>query len=167
MGINLGLHYLSGAITFDPAVTKPDAKLASQIVWLDCLLTNVDRTARNTNMLLWRKELWLIDHGAALYFHHSWQNWEHAKRPFVQVKDHVLLPLASQLNEVNDAYCSILTAERIHEIVSLIPDEWFINFSEEGIADEHRKVYADFLTTRIANAGIFLKEAQDARKSLI
>lgn len=168
VGINLGLHYLSGAITFDPAVTKPDAKLASQIVWLDCLLTNVDRTARNTNMLLWRKELWLIDHGAALYFHHSWQNWEeHAKRPFVQVKDHVLLPLAAELHAVNDAYCSILTAERIREIISLIPAEWFIGFSDEGSADEHRQVYADFLTTRIANAGIFLKEAQDARQSLI
>ena len=76
VGQNLALHYLSGAITYDPVVTKPDAKLASQIVWLDCLLTNVDRTARNTNMLMWRNELWLIDHGAALYFHHSWNNWE-------------------------------------------------------------------------------------------
>ena len=76
VGLKLALHYLSGAITFDASVTKVDAKLASQIVWLDCLLTNVDRTARNTNMLVWHKELWLIDHGAALYFHHSWHNWE-------------------------------------------------------------------------------------------
>src|SRR5690606_4867948 len=75
-GLNLGLHYLSGAITFDALVTTVDTTLASQIVWLDCLLTNVDRTARNTNMLIWHKELWLIDHGASLYFHHSWQNWE-------------------------------------------------------------------------------------------
>src|SRR3954470_17838663 len=94
VGLNLALHYLSGAITYDPVVTQLDEKLASQIVWLDCLLTNVDRTPRNTNMLVWHKELWLIDHGAALYFHHSWHNWEEqAKRPFVQVKDHVLLPL--------------------------------------------------------------------------
>jgi hypothetical protein len=168
VGINLALHYLSGAITFDPAVTKPDPKLASQIVWLDCLLTNVDRTARNTNMLIWRKELWLIDHGAALYFHHSWQNWEeHAKRAFVQVKDHVLLPLASQLDLVNDEYVSILTTERIRSIVSLIPAEWLTGLSEEGAADENRKVYADFLTTRVANAAIFLKEAQHARESFI
>src|ERR1700744_5561220 len=83
-GLNLALHYLSGAITFDPAIINIDARLASQIVWLDCLLTNVDRTARNTNMLTWHKELWLIDHGASLYFHHSWNNWhEQAKRPFV------------------------------------------------------------------------------------
>src|SRR5215210_6980099 len=73
-GLNLGLHYLSRAITFDPVVTTIDAKLASQIVWLDCLVTNVDRTARNTNMLIWNKQLWLIDHGAALYFHHAWKN---------------------------------------------------------------------------------------------
>jgi hypothetical protein len=168
VGKNLGLHYLSGAITFDPAVTRLPEKLASQIVWLDCLLTNVDRTARNTNMLIWRKELWLIDHGASLYFHHSWQNWEeHAKRPFVQVKDHVLLPLASQLQTVNEEYISVLSSELIQSIVSLIPDEWLAGFSDEGTADEHRKVYADFLTTRIAHSAVFLKEAQDARKSFI
>src|SRR3954466_15583247 len=96
IGLNLGLHYLSGAITYDPVVTTIDSKLASQIVWLDCLLTNVDRTDRNTNMLVWNKQLWLIDHGAALYFHHSWQNvMEQAKRPFPQVKNHVLLPFAN------------------------------------------------------------------------
>src|SRR5690606_9317690 len=83
VGLNLGLHYLSGAVTFDPAVTSVDGLLASKIVWLDSFLKNVDRTARNTNMLLWRKELWLIDHGAALYFHHSWMDWEaQAQRPF-------------------------------------------------------------------------------------
>src|ERR1700743_2662210 len=98
VGLNLGLHYLSGSITYDPVVNKVDALLASQIVWLDCLLTNVDRTARNTNMLVWQKELWLIDHGAALYFHHFWHNWEEqARKPFVLVKDHVLLPWASRL----------------------------------------------------------------------
>jgi hypothetical protein len=97
VGLNLALHYLTGAITFDPTIIKLDHKLASQIVWLDCLLTNVDRTVRNTNMLTWHKELWLIDHGAALYFHHSWHNWEEqAKKPFIQVKDHVLLSQATQ-----------------------------------------------------------------------
>src|ERR1700748_2570596 len=86
VGLNLALHYLSGAITYDPVVTKLDETLASQIVWLDCLLMNMDRTARNTNMLLWHKELWLIDHGASLYFHHSWQNWEEqAVKPFLLV----------------------------------------------------------------------------------
>src|SRR3982750_2821295 len=110
VGLNLALHYLSGAITFDPAITPVDATLASQIVWIDCLLTNVDRTPRNTNMLIWHRELWLIDHGAALYFHHSWDNWkEQAKRPFVQVKDHVLLPWASELEKADEMFRSILT----------------------------------------------------------
>src|ERR1700749_1076785 len=105
VGLNLALHYLQGAITFDASVTKVDARLASQIVWLGCFLTNVDRTARNTNMLVWHKELWLIDHGAALYFHHSWHNWEEqAKRPFVQVKDHVLLQHATELELVDSEF---------------------------------------------------------------
>src|SRR5882757_1096508 len=131
VGLNLALHYLSGAITFDPTVTVTDAKLASQIVWLDCLLTNVDRTPRNTNMLIWHKELWLIDHGAALYFHHSWDNWrEQATRPFVQVKDHVLLPRAAELEAVDGEFRSILTSERIRSIVSLIPDEWLTGWSQ-------------------------------------
>ena len=85
-GLNLALHYLSGAISFDPTVVKMDELVASQVVWLDCFITNVDRTARNTNMLMWHKELWLIDHGASLYFHHSWTNWEEQSiRPFGQV----------------------------------------------------------------------------------
>src|ERR1700754_3031990 len=105
VGLNLALHYLSGAITFDPVVTTLDAKLASQIVWLDCLLTNVDRTPRNTNMLTWNKGLWLSDHGAALYFHHTWDNWkEQAVRPFLQVKDHVLLSRASELDGVDEEF---------------------------------------------------------------
>jgi hypothetical protein len=168
VGLNLALHYLSGAITFDPAVTTLDAKLASQIVWLDCLLTNVDRTPRNTNMLIWHKELWLIDHGAALYFHHSWHNWEEqAKRPFAQIKDHVLLPQASVLDEVDSEFRSVLTAERIRTIVDLIPDEWLTDDSENGTPAERRNVYTQFLATRIAASDIFVKEAQHARAAII
>ena len=164
VGLNLALHYLSGAITFDPAVTKVDPKLASQIVWMDCLLTNVDRTPRNTNMLTWNKELWLIDHGASLYFHHSWDNWkEQAVRPFVQVKDHVLLSRASELEAVDEEFKSILTPEVIRTIVSLVPDEWIKGeWLEEP--DEVRAVYAQFLETRIVASAIFVKEAQHARE---
>lgn len=164
VGLNLALHYLSGAITFDPTVTTIGPELASKIVWLDCLLTNVDRTARNTNMLMWHRELWLIDHGASLYFHHSGQNWqEPAIRPFVQVKDHVLLPQASELAAVDAAFRSILTPDRIRSVVSLLPDDWF----PEGTAAEHRDVYFNFLTTRIATSEVFVNEAQHARKALI
>ena len=167
-GLNLGLHYLSGAITFDPAVNKPDALLASKIVWLDCLLTNVDRTARNTNMLIWRKELWLIDHGAALYFHHSWQNWqEQALRPFAQVKDHVLLPQATTLAAAGEELRALLTPERITGIVSIVPDDWLTAEHPGQTAEEIREVYRQFLITRIASSEIFVKEAQYAREALV
>jgi hypothetical protein len=168
VGLNLALHYLSAAITYDPVVTKIDARLASQIVWLDCLLMNVDRTPRNTNMLIWQKELWLIDHGAALYFHHSWHNWkEQAVKPFAMIKDHVLLPQASLLAEVDVEYRSILTDARIRAIVDSIPDEWLATDVQEASVDERRQVYTDFLITRIASSHIFVKEAQHAGKILI
>src|SRR6201996_6858682 len=160
VGLNIALHYLSGAITFDPAVTHLSYKQASQIVWLDCLLTNVDRTPRNTNMLTWNKELWLIDHGAALYFHHSWDNWqEQATRPFLQVKDHVLLPRATELDMVDEEFKAILTPERIRAIVSLIPGEW-IETEWQETPDEVRAIYSRFLEARVAASAIFVKEAQ-------
>jgi len=168
VGTNIGLHYLSGSITFDPTVSIIDPLLASKIVWLDCLLTNVDRSYRNTNMLLWHKELWLIDHGASLYFHHSWQNWEEqALRPFTHVKDHVLLPRATDLAAVDPGFRSILTLERINNIVSLVPDDWLVTDSPFQSAAEHRNAYIRFLELRIANSAIFLKEAQHAREIFI
>jgi hypothetical protein len=167
VGLNIGLHYLSGAITFDPMVTRPDPALCSKIVWLDSFLTNVDRTVKNTNMLVWNKELWLIDHGASLYFHHSWDNWEEqARRPFVQIKDHVLLPLATELEKINDDFCSVLNKELIHSVVALIPDDW-LGWSRTESPAALREVYASFLELRIASSDIFVKEAQHARKSLI
>jgi hypothetical protein len=165
IGLNLGLHYLSGAITFDPVVTKTDTLLASKIVWLDCLLMNVDRTARNTNMLLWYKDIWLIDHGASLYFHHSWQDWEQqALKPFTHVKDHVLLPQATELDEVDRNFRSILTDEKIDAIVSLVPDSWLLIDSPFDNTDQHRAAYAKFLKLRIKNSELFVKEAQNAGK---
>ena len=164
VGLNLALHYLSGSITFDPAVTTIDTLLASKIVWLDCLLTNMDRTAKNTNMLWWRKELWLIDHGACLYFHHNFQNpKEQALRPFTLIKDHVLLPQASELDIVDAAFRTILTNEKIRDIVNLIPAEWVSGDSSFKTADDHRQVYIDFLETRLAQSANFVKEAQYAR----
>lgn len=168
VGLNLALHYLSGSITFDPAVTVIDSKLASQIIWLDCLLTNMDRTARNTNMLFWHKELWLIDHGAALYFHHSMQNWEEqAKKPFILIKDHVLLPFATELEEVDQEFKNILNDQLIDAIVALIPNEWLSWDLGEESAEERRQVYAEFLKLRVAHSQIFVKEAQHARTGSI
>lgn len=168
VGLNLGVHYLSGAVTYDPVVTKIDPELASRIVWMDCLLTNVDRTPRNTNMLMWHRELWLIDHGASLYFHHSWNNWEEsAKKPFVQVKDHVLLPQASMIAEADTQLKAILTPGKIREIVHLIPDVWLQEWPTGESPDDVRQVYYNFLTTRLAVSEIFVKEAQHAREALI
>jgi hypothetical protein len=168
VGLNLGLHYLSGSITFDPAVTNIAPELASKIVWLDCLLTNVDRTSRNTNMLIWYRELWLIDFGASLYFHHSWHNWrEQAIKPFLLVKDHVLLPRASELEKVNDALKKIFTKELITDIVNLVPAEWLEGEEKFKSVKEHREAYIEFLETRIAHSEIFVKEAENARESII
>lgn len=168
VGLNLALHYLSGAISYDPSVEKLDPLLASQIVWLDALLVNMDRTARNTNMLWWNKELWLIDHGAALYFHHSWQNREEqALRPFPLIKDHVLLPQASRLEEVDADFRHKLTGETIRGIVSLIPDEWLTDEGNFSSKQENRQAYIEFLETRVKNSSIFVKQAQDARQAII
>lgn len=166
-GWNIGIHYLSGAITFDPLATKVTAELASSIVWLDCLLMNVDRTSRNTNMLWWHKELWLIDHGAALYFHHNWGSGDHATRSFVNVKDHVLLPLATGLEAANEKCKSILTVGKIQDIVSRIPDEWLLDEPEFPTVLSHREAYINFLISRIQHADSFVKEAIDARATVI
>lgn len=168
VGLNLALHFLSGSTTFDPVVTKVSGQLASQIVWLDCFLNNVDRTVRNTNILLWHKEIWLIDHGAALYFHHSWDQWqEKATLPFLHVKDHVLLPYADELEKTDEAFHRILDSDTIDAIVNLIPEEWLS--TEDGFASmqEHRNAYASFLKIRFTNSQIFVKEAQHAREKII
>ena len=167
-GLNLALHFLSGAITFDPVVTKVDSKTASQIVWLDAYITNIDRTFRNTNMLIWNKELWLIDHGACLSFQHSWNDIEaSAKSPFAYIKEHVLLPNAGLLLETDTEFKAILTEEKIRSIVSLIPDEWLQWRDTEETPSALRDAYFQFLWIRLNHSEIFIKEAQHARETLI
>jgi hypothetical protein len=163
-GLNLSLDYLPGAVTFDPVVERPDAGLASSIVWLDAYVTNVDRTARNTNMLMWHRRLWLIDHGAALYFHHSWDGYrERSRDPFSRVKDHVLLPLAGKLPEVDAQMAARVTPEVVERVVGLIPDAWLAGDSPFAGNDEHRDAYAEYLLARLAPPRPFLEEAVRAR----
>ena len=167
-GLNLALHYLSGAITYDPGAVKIDPKLSSEIVWLDAFLTNIDRTFRNTNMLMWHQELWLIDNGASLYFHHNWDNWEKtAVSPFVMIKDHVLLPQASELDEVNERFKAILTDDVLREIVELIPEDWLHWNDTDLTPTEIKDVYFQFLILRRDNSDNFLNEAKNARAKVI
>lgn len=162
-GLNLGLHYLSGAIAYDPTV-KTDPLLASKIVWLDAFTTNIDRTFNNTNLLLWHRELWLIDNGASFYFHHSWTDFErHALNPFPHIKDHVLLPQASMLDEADDFARAILSRDLLEEITALIPDEWLVWNHTRETPDEIRSVYLDFLSTRLQHSQNFLTTAKNAR----
>ena len=164
VGKNLGVHFLNGAITFDANVDEISEEEASKIVWLDALLMNVDRTARNTNMLIWHKELWLIDHGASLYFHHAWDNWEEQlAKPFVQIKDHVLLKRATKVREIDAQYRSSFTRENIAKIVSVIPDEWLVEEGRDLTPDEVREVYISFLTGRVAHAEGFIKQIENER----
>lgn len=158
-GLNLGLHYLQGAITFDPVAHETDSLLASKIVWLDAFLMNIDRTARNTNMLYWKSELWLIDHGASLYFHHQPENWERSSESaFPQIKDHVLLGRATQLGEIHREMLDKISDELLEELVNLIPDDWLA--SDPGLS---RELYLNFLVNRRKHADVFLNQALHAR----
>ena len=164
VGKNLGVHFLNGAITYDANVDVLSEEEASKIVWLDALLMNVDRTARNTNMLIWHKELWLIDHGASLYFHHAWDNWkDQIAKPFVQIKDHVLIKRATKVREIDAKYRSLFTREQFESIVAVIPDEWLIEEGRELTADEVREVYVSFLAGRIEHADLFIKQIEHER----
>src|ERR1700749_4483804 len=156
VGLNLALDYLPGSVTFDPAVEKVDAELASSIVWFDALVTNVDRTAPNTNMLVWHRKLWLIDHGASLYFHHSRDGFlERVRQPFALIKDHVLLPFADRLAEVDATLTSRLTRSVLENIAARIPDAWLGNM--------HKSDYVEYLARRLEAPRAFLEEAIRAR----
>jgi hypothetical protein len=167
-GLNLALDYLPGAMTFDPVAEKPDADLASSIVWFDAYVTNVDRTPRNTNMLVWHRRLWLIDHGATLYFHHTWDNYlERSRDPFLMIKDHVLLQLASALREVDSKMTGLITPGIIDSIVQLIPDAWLGGDSSFGGSNQYREAYMEYLLKRLEPPHDFLEEAIHARSRYV
>jgi hypothetical protein len=163
-GLNLGLDYLPGSVMFDPVADKPDADLASRIVWFDAYVTNVDRTARNANMLMWHRRLWLIDHGAALYFHHSWTDMDQrSKDPFRLIKEHILLPFASSIETIDQTMTTLITEAIIKRIVDFVPDDWMKeNFPFSSIP-ENRQAYVDYLTRRLDEPRHFVEEAIRAR----
>lgn len=168
-GLNLALDYLPGAFAFDPAVGPvPEADLASSIVWFDAFVTNLDRTAQNTNLLIWHKKLWLIDHGAALYFQYNWKGYvERSRGAFPQVKDHVLLPWASRIPEADAMAMEILTSEVIEDIVALLPVEWLGNVNEFDSPVQHRSAYLTYLMSRLQTPRAFVQEAVRARNQFV
>lgn len=168
-GLNLALDYLPGSLAFDALdAANLDALLASSIVWFDAYVTNVDRTPRNTNMLFWHKRLMLIDHGAALYFHHAPGSFlERSGAPFAQIKDHVLLPAASALREADALLKSRLGPVLLQEIVRTIPDAWLDSDPSAPGYDEQRATYVAYLLARLEASHIFVEEAVNARAQLL
>jgi hypothetical protein len=168
VGLNLALDYLPGSVTYDPLVEKLSHEMASSVVWFDAYVTNVDRTPRNANMLMWHRRLWLIDHGAALYFHHTWANYlERSRSAFEHIKDHILLPSATLIGELDETLAGRLTPEVIHDVVGLIPGAWLDTDSTFKSADEFRQAYADYLMRRLESPRLFVQEAARVRSSLV
>jgi hypothetical protein len=153
-GINLGLDFLPGSMTFDPrADGAPDVDLAASIVWFDALVTNTDRSPRNPNLLSWHRRLWLIDHGASLFIHHTWRDPDaHAERPLETISEHVLLPFAAPLAGAHDRLAPLVTEDLIGRIAGLVPDAWLPGTGAAAIGgpDAQRAAYVRYLRTRVA-----------------
>jgi hypothetical protein len=159
-GLNVGLDYLPGSLPFVPDTTRshpaPDPSFAADVVWLDAYLTNVDRTPRNPNLLRWHGTIWLIDHGAALYLQHAGLDpLLHARRPFPQIADHVLLPFAEPVVQADARLAPRLTDARIAEIVGAVPEEW--------VQGTGRDAYVEYLARRLEAPRLFGGEADAAR----
>lgn len=165
VGLNLGMAYLPGAVEYNSLLDFPlSPEDAARIVWFDALVTNVDRTPRNVNMLIWEETLWLIDHGASLYFHHNWPGYlERAATPFPLSRQHVLLPRASELAQADASGRALLRSLDWEGLVGLIPDAWL--GGEDIFADvaSQRRGYVDYLTARVAASAAFVQEAENGR----
>jgi hypothetical protein len=169
LGTNLAMDYLPGSAMFDPAARDPvDFGLAARTVWFDAFVTNVDRTARNPNLLYWHRALYLIDHGAALYFHHDWKDLEtRASNPFPLIRDHVLLPWAKDLQAADGWSRPRLTRPVLEQILQDVPDEWLLPEPGAATPDAKRAGYVRYLQARLEAAPFFVKEALDARAQLL
>lgn len=164
-GVNLGLDFLPGSLPFNPAVGPPPlADFAADVVWFDALTTNPDRSAQNPNIIVWHRSPWLIDHGAALYVHHRWQDPEgHARRPFERIADHVLLPFAGSIVAADDRLVGRITADLLGSIASLVPAQWLAHESAMGDAAAQRAAYVAYLSRRLVGPRVFVVEADGAR----
>ena len=166
-GSNLGVDFLPGSLTFDPrADGRPDPDLASAIVWFDALVTNTDRSPRNPNILAWHRRLWLIDHGASLFIHHTWRDPdEHARRPLSTISDHVLLPYASSLEAAHGRLAPLVTEGLLREIVALVPDAWLLPHPDAGDAGAQREAYVRYLLARAATRAALVESIEELRRA--
>ena len=166
-GLNLGLDYLPGALAYDPLTMPVAPALASQVVWFDAFVGNVDRTPRNTNMLWWHGRLWLIDHGAALVFQHQWEGFlERSRRPFAPIRDHVLLARATELAAADASLSALLTPQRLQQIVATIPDAWLELDPAFTDRAAQRDAYLQHFTARLQAPRAFAEQAEQARAAL-
>jgi hypothetical protein len=162
-GLNLALDYLPGSVAFDPLVHPPDVETASAIVWFDAFVTNVDRTPRNTNLLVWHRRPWLIDHGAALIFHHQWGDpAQQSRTPFAPIRDHVLLPWARAIDAADARLAPLLTPGVLDDIVGAIPESWLEGEPAFATPAAHRAAYRAWLDGRLEARPIFVEEARRA-----
>jgi hypothetical protein len=169
VGVNLGLDYLPGSLTFDPvAGPPPPPDEASAVVWFDAFVTNVDRTAKNPNLLSWHRRLWLIDHGASLYFHHAWgAAQDPAATPFPAIRDHVLLPWASGIRAAGERAARSLGRDVAARVLAEVPDDWLDGEPRFASAREQREAYVRHLERRLGAAAAFVEEAERARAHLV
>lgn len=164
-GLNLGMDFLPGALGFEPlSLPLVDPALASAVVWFDALLTNIDRTPRNPNLLLWHRKLWMIDHGAALFFHYRWNGYlERATSPFAAIKDHVLLGAADAIADADATYAPQITRALLEQIMAAIPEAWLHGEPAFPSVDANRAAYVDYLLRRLEAPRAFVEEALNAR----
>jgi hypothetical protein len=169
IGLNLGVRYLPSAFAYNPLIEPPlEPVFASEVVWFDAYVTNVDRTPRNVNMLIWENQLWLIDHGAALYFHHDWNNYlARSNTPFSFIKQHTLLKYASELPAADRRLLAQLNEVVLREIVEMVPEVWLGGEAQFATIDEHRAGYVNYLNSRLSASEVFVKEAIHARTALL
>jgi hypothetical protein len=173
-GLNLALDFLPGSLPFDPAVVgPPDPALAARVLWFDAFVQNVDRSPRNTNLLVWHDELWLIDHGAALYFHHDWPSREGsaleaaAQRPYAAARNHVLLHFSGPVSGADAALAQLLTQKALHSVAGLVPDEWLRNEPGFKSPQEVRSAYVDYLSARLAEPRAWAQALEDVREQAV
>lgn len=172
-GLNLALDFLPGSLPFDPAVDPPDPEFAARILWFDALVQNVDRSPRNTNLLCWHDRLWLIDHGAALYFHHDWPGRDApaletaAQRPYAAARNHVLLSLSGPVSGADEALAPLLTREALHGVVKLVPDEWLRDEPGFKSPQEVRSAYIDYLSARLEEPRAWARALEEVREQAV